>query len=684
MTLLGLSLAELGTLFAVFGGAVTVLYILKLRRRRVHVPFAKLWMRVLQEQESTSLFRRLKRLLSLLLQLAFLALLIGALGDPRLSTGVMVGRTVVVLIDASASMRATDGEEGTRFETALRRARDIVRGMSGADSLMLVRMDAQVTPLSGFESDEKSLIKALEGLRPSDTQADLGRALKFCADALLGRRNATLILIGDGAYPAALLERVLLSESSGPPASGTKGSGSETGSGSGATPAPAIGLDQVDLRNVTVRFVPVGRSADNIGIVAFNARRYSRNKLSFEVFLEVVNYRDKPAEADLQLLIDGGAVEVQRLQLKPGERARYTCDPDDKQERSRKSWCQLAASGELLEARLSAPQAVGGRPPALDAFPLDDRAFALLPRPRKLKVLLVSRGNLYLEGALLLDESLEVSKATPETYSPRAADAADAIVFDGFFPTKAPARSFLLVNPPAERSPFPLGKRLVAPLVTDQDSRHPVMRWITLKDLNVSASATFASAPGVQPLASSFKAPLIVANQEGTRKSVAIGFDVTRSDLPLRVAFPLLIINSLDWFAGDAESLIASYRTGETWSVPLPGADQAGHREARVVDPAGGSSRLPIHDAQVLLYGDQAGVHTVQAGEEQVRIAANLANPEESRIQPVRELVMGGRRLQAPTGFGLALRREIWIYLLLAGLALTLVEWLTYNRRLTV
>ena len=31
-----------------------------------------------------------------------------------------------------------------------------------------------------------------------------------------------------------------------------------------------------------------------------------------------------------------------------------------------------------------------------------------------------------------------------------------------------------------------------------------------------------------------------------------------------------------------------------------------------------------------------------------------------------------------------ALRREIWIYLLLAAIGLTLVEWLTYNRRVTV
>ena len=696
MSFLGLTLAQLGTAFAVFGGAVTLLYILKLRRRRVHVPFAKLWMRVLKEQESTSLFRRLKRLLSLLLQLAFLGLLVGALGDPRLSTEVMSGRTLLLLVDASASMQASDGEDGSRMETALRRAKEIIRGMGGADVLMLVRMDAQVTPLSGFESDEKALLKALEELKASDTHADLGRALKFCADALAGRKNPTLVLIGDGAYPAAVLDRVLVGASSGEPA---QPAGTAQGSGPGAPaaksgkpasrpagvePDPTGGLDQVDLREVTVRFVPVGRSSDNLGIVAFNARRYSRNKLSFEVFLEVVNYRDKPADADLQLLIDGNTVEVQRLQLKPGERARYTCDPEDRKDRTRKSWCQLAASGELLEARLSAAGSTRAAPRALDAFPLDDVAYALLPRPRKLKVLLVGKPNLYLEGALLLDESLEVSKLAPERYSEKAAAAVDALVFDGFFPERAPPRSFLLVNPPEEHCPFPLGKRLSAPLITDQDSKHPVMRWITLKDLNVSVSSTFAAAPGVQPLASSFKAALIVARQEGTRKSVAIGFDVTRSDLPLRVAFPLLVINSLDWFAGDAESLIASYRTGETWSVPLTGAEETRLGEALVTGPGGTRLKVPIQDGRVMLHGSRAGIYAISAGEESTRIAANLADPDESRIQPGRDLVMGGRRLAAPSGFSLSLRRELWIYLLLAAVGLTLGEWLTYNRRLTV
>ena len=83
MIFAGLPLAELVAIFAAVGVGVAVLYVLKLRRRVVAVPFSPLWERILRDKEATTLFSKLKRLLSLLLQLALLALLVLALGDPR-------------------------------------------------------------------------------------------------------------------------------------------------------------------------------------------------------------------------------------------------------------------------------------------------------------------------------------------------------------------------------------------------------------------------------------------------------------------------------------------------------------------------------------------------------------------------------------------------------------------------
>src|SRR5512138_1613723 len=109
MHLTGVPLQTLIQVGALAGAAVVVFYILKLRRRPVAVPFSKIWQRILRDKEATSLFSRLKRLLSLLLQLALLALLVFALGDPRTAVEVVKGRNVVVLVDTSASMQASDG-----------------------------------------------------------------------------------------------------------------------------------------------------------------------------------------------------------------------------------------------------------------------------------------------------------------------------------------------------------------------------------------------------------------------------------------------------------------------------------------------------------------------------------------------------------------------------------------------
>ena len=70
MIFAGLPFATLATIFGAVAAGMIALYILKLRRRVVAVPFSPLWQRILRDKEATSLFSKLKRLLSLLLQKA--------------------------------------------------------------------------------------------------------------------------------------------------------------------------------------------------------------------------------------------------------------------------------------------------------------------------------------------------------------------------------------------------------------------------------------------------------------------------------------------------------------------------------------------------------------------------------------------------------------------------------------
>src|SRR5262245_66299808 len=88
---------------------VTVLYLIRLRRRRMVVPFAALWLAAAGPRRTTSWARRLRDLLSLALALALLGLLLLGAVDPRPAAADRAGRSIVVLVDRSASLSARGG-----------------------------------------------------------------------------------------------------------------------------------------------------------------------------------------------------------------------------------------------------------------------------------------------------------------------------------------------------------------------------------------------------------------------------------------------------------------------------------------------------------------------------------------------------------------------------------------------
>lgn len=188
MELTGLSLTEVLTVLGGFAAAVTVLYLLKLRRRQVEVPFVHLWQQVLAEKQSTRLFSALKRILSWLLALAAVAGLAGAMGDPRHEGASADGRTTVVLVDTSASMQATDVSPD-RLGRAREEVTRLVEGLAGDDRMLIASMDATTVPLGPLTGEARVLTDALDRLAPTDVAADLRRGLRFAHDVLQGSRG---------------------------------------------------------------------------------------------------------------------------------------------------------------------------------------------------------------------------------------------------------------------------------------------------------------------------------------------------------------------------------------------------------------------------------------------------------------------------------------------------------------
>jgi Ca-activated chloride channel homolog len=551
---------------------------------------------------------------------------------------------------------------------------------------MIVKVDGQATPLSRFTSDAPMLRKIIDGATASDTPADLPRALSAAADALRDRKNPLIVLISDGAFPDAQLG--LASFGAAAPAGATGAAAKE--------PPPPIGtlangsasasiwgdknLATVDLGGLDVRYLPVGRRSDNAGIVAFNVRRYVANKAAYEVFIELQNFGSDPTQRRLTLYNGATAVDVRTVSLAPGQR-------------DRQIYRELPG-GEDNRLRATLTPVEGA---AADPFPLDDEAFALLPARKKQKVLLVTEDNLYLEGAVMVYDNIEPAKITPAEYdaNPAIAEGFSVVIFDEHTPAVVPPppANLLYFHPTGEHSPVRITGTLARPRITELDESHPVMRWVGMSDVNFDKSDIFAPdrAKGESSLARSVRDTIAVAKREAGRKIAVFGFSLPApnredaTDLPLRVAFPLLLVNTLDWFAGDEADLLTTYTTGRRERVALDGASGSG--EVAVTAPDGGKTTAPVIDGQATFYAGRVGFYQLELpGPDPVRteLAANLSSPSESDIAPSTKLSLGGKELTAPDSFAVTRSRQLWLYLVLLAAILIGLEWITYHRRVTV
>jgi len=479
--------------------AITALYLVRLRRRRVVVAFAPLWLTAAGPRTTTSWARRLRNLLSLLLALALFGLLLLAAVDPRPAVADRAGRSLVVLIDRSASMSARDRDRNfksqTRLDAARARADEIVDGLAAADRALVASFAADAVAESGFEADAGRLRRAVAAVAPSEEPGDLPRALAFASAILRGRPRPTVVLVSDGAF-----------------------------SDEARRAAPA---------DLDVRFAGVGqtgRRGGNVGVISFAARRLPADPSAVEAALVVQNFGDKPASVAVDISAGDATVERVRLDLAPGERRRHELP-------------NVFAPDAKLQAKLL--------PPADDELALDDVAYAVVPPLPHRRILRVGGADLYLDGALLsLGRTVAVERLTLAAAEAQRAHWSDydLVVFDGVAPASPPeAGRFLFLDPHGPGSPFAERGAVRDPVIADIRRDHPLARQLDLSDVNIASARRLALAAGDVAVAGSFGVPLLIARERPGLRVAALSFDPRRSDLPMRPAFPLLIANALAW-----------------------------------------------------------------------------------------------------------------------------------------
>ncbi len=685
---------------------ILAFYILKVRLRRQPVSTMLFWDRVFDEKKPRAWWQQLRHWLSLLLQLALLALLVGALVDPLWSWQKSQRRKVVLVVDNSASMAASvDGQ--SRLDKAKQTAAAIIRSLRVGDEMAVLTAGGRATVAIGLTEHARSLLEAVDDIELTDAPNSMVPAVTMAKRLVPSNDQSTIMLLTDGCDPA---------------------------------------IDELQ-QDTALTIYGFGEAADNLAITQFQVRRSLLDAIGYQVLVEVSNLSDEPKKCRLELTLEEALVDVVPVELEPGASKTLNLD-------------HASASGGRLVATLDAD----------DSLSVDNRAVAVLPTRRKMPITLATPGSVFLKSVLesipLVDLSvINVAAASESTASAeQLAGSAEQLaswkptrdsilVLHQTVPKTLPPGKLLVISPRNDCDLWTVGEPIETPLVSTVDESSPVTQHVRLdnvlfpdaRELNFAVEAEMLiKTPLDEPLLSYIRRP--------NGEVLVLNVDLDVGDLPLRIAFPVLMKNAVEWFQGNQGELQPALATGEPATIQLPrvqvkndapstqsssntsssepalvktdelvseNADEkieviAANKTEEQLDsfllrsPSGEQTPLARDESTATLAMlNHCGIWTIGTADalardpwhdsadasqdsksesdaaklsvddpQLVRLACNLCNREESDLRPLHEL-------KSPSDFGVVSLggRSIWFYLVLAGLLLVVVEWWLYQRR---
>ncbi len=619
-------LNPIGWAFLCLAPALVVLYLRRTRRRAATVSTLLFWQRALGENPRRAWLGKLRQWLSLVLHLLVLLLMILALARPRFGETAAAPQSAVIVLDARARMQAVEPGGETRFAQALKLAHRAAAEARDGSEIAVLTAGAAPQAVSPFSSDPSALAKKLDALAPSDAHGDLAPALALAQELLATRPG------GSGAH------RVLVFTDRRLP-------------------------DSPELQGVQA--VAVGSARENVAITRFAARPELSSPQTVDVLLEIANFGTQPVRGNVEIRCEDALLDVKPFELAPGARKSdiFPALP--------------ALKSGAGPGRLSARLELAGSGSASDALALDDIAYATLPAVTRCHVLLVTRGNWFLEKLLAADSSVRFELLAPSALQPQTAAAFDAVIYDDCGPADLGENigNALFIK----TSPFKALSALEKPPITEQDNASPLLRFVNWNNVTIQHAAELAKPERdgwkfETPLRS-IDHPLIIAGSRtapGEERRVAVfAFDIADTDLPLRVAFPLLVSNTVHWLANSRAPLPAALDCGQTLALaPM---------ETAALESASGAAPVSAGLLQPLKNGFYEIQPPDSAGNKRL-VAVNTFSDEESDLQTAASPDSAALS-QKP--FAAVASSDLWQRLAMAALALFTAEWWLFHRRQT-
>jgi hypothetical protein len=487
---------------------LAAVYFLKVRPRKKQTTAYFLWQKVFSEKRATSLFNRLRDLLSLLLMLLVFTAVAFALARPDFSGDER--KDLLVLIDQSASMSADGGSPTgeTRLELAKETASDIVLALNGTQRAAVASIGREVMFHSHLSEQPRELLDAIDDVAATVFDLRVEALEKLAADADWSD-SYRILLLSDGSFSE---ERSL--------------------------------PENVEL-------MKIGAPVDNVGLVAADLQRLPSGELG--LYFRAASSYSETVEADLVLKHSDGApaegevmtdssgiFRIIPLTLEPGLNAPEVFRLAD------------APDGEWrVEIDLE------------DSLATDNTVWLTSPEPRPVRVLVNAENRFFFETSVLAFETgsglLQLVTEQPDLVLAAAnAGAGDSAA--------------LVFTPQGDSPWWQsLGEEIeaIAPRILVEG--HPVLRHVDLATVAFVGAREIVPPEGSMVLVESEDGvPLIYRASQAGVTAVIVNLDPLQADFYFSAWFPVLVHNTATHLAGREEALAGVYRPGQ--SIPVQGA----------------------------------------------------------------------------------------------------------------
>ena len=543
----------------IFIPAVIAMYMLKLRRDQAVVPSTLLWSRLLTDVEANAPWQRLRRSALLLLQLLLVVALVLLAARPFLERPAGLARDIVLVMDTSASMAATDVAPN-RMAAARSAAIDALADLPTGGRVSVIAVDRSARIVVNDTADIGRVRQALDTIEPAASRGDLGDALEL-ASKLAARSGDAQILIATDAALATV---------------------------------PTTKVD------APIKVLPVGRERKNQAIVAL-AVRTSPSAVTRSVFISVANLDIESAKRRIEVWGDDRLLEARDVTLDAQARSDVVID-------------DVPPDVAIVEVRLV------GRDPTSQAAPdqlaIDDRAWAVLPAAQARLVLLVGDGDPYLETALSYLPNVELYGVAPADYGPASERTDgrkwDLTIFESTLPTTLPATPILAIAPPRTSALGVVSGTIADPGIGSLSPDEPILRYVDLSTTHISQAQRLTTPDWARIVIPGPKgAPLLYTGVRAGLPTAVLAFEPRRSDLPLQVAFPILLSNLTGELLGGSAAPTEAVSPGSPVNLTIP----SGATGVTVTRPDGTTTELVASAAGgssvSFVATDLTGIYTV-------------------------------------------------------------------------